>query len=981
MKFGSTSALCLASTLLSVFAAAQSPSRTPIKGIGVDERLDSAPLLAPVVAREALKAPDVGAFVRLIARWSTVDEARTTGRWEGVDARLDAEKQAAIPVLFVIEDAPVTLDRSAGWPEAIRAVAAHLRGRVAGIEIDVPRDRRPEAATYAFFLKLAAVQIRSVDPGMVLAQTPIGNDDAAWEDTVYASDVAAAVDVVPVEPGASAAIGLIRRRDPTAVVMTVGLELDASASAAARQWLTEAVGRLGDTPPTAACFTGSSEGIAASIAAARGLKDLFGATLLTLDPTSVSLTMLQNGADASGRVPHRLLYDVQRGSTFLVYWDVPSASPALSVTLVDQSGRRPTIRDAIRREIAPVPDFSYDAATRQSRFDVRPGDGPIVVDFNYGATSSFVSSADVSTTASLSVEEIVFRNQEAEATLAARYRTYSATLETRFHFRPSATQIFDVVSENRIYAAPDSVEWEELSFSVNGAKWGANRPAFPLLQAEKVLSRPLDLRLTTDYRYRLAGVEVVDEHRCYAIDFEPVDALASRYRGRIWIDTTSFLRVRVNSVQTHLEGAIVSNEITETYAPVAMPGGPPLQFVTHLKTRQILFIAGRNLLVEKDDWYSDFQVDAPDFDARRSAARASNRIMYRDTDRGIRYLVTRNGERVVSEQLTRRSKALAMGTRVDPTFAYPLPILGINYLNFDFLGTNSQMAMLFGGVFVAGNLQKPRLGRTPLDGSVDFFGIAVPGTNQTFTAAGEDLDARVMSIPASTGANLGWQFTPFQKVTFGYQLIANKYFAPPDATGDFVIPSSTVSHGVSGAYEFKRQGYSVGASGAVFHRMTWKPWGRAGDYDPSQQTYQLYSAGAAKDFLPGPFQSIHAGVSWFGGRNLDRFSMYQFDLFSDVQMHGVPASGVRFPSVVIARGSYSLNVFEQYKLDLFLDQAFGRDPNDRTRWRPVTGTGVSVTFRAPWNTLFTADVGKSFPPDIYRSAGSLILQFMLLKPL
>jgi hypothetical protein len=33
----------------------------------------------------------------------------------------------------------------------------------------------------------------------------------------------------------------------------------------------------------------------------------------------------------------------------------------------------------------------------------------------------------------------------------------------------------------------------------------SDRPPFPLLQPEKVLSLPLDLRLTNDYRYRLIG--------------------------------------------------------------------------------------------------------------------------------------------------------------------------------------------------------------------------------------------------------------------------------------------------------------------------------------------------------------------------------------------------------------------------------------------------------------------------------------------
>ena len=108
--------------------------------------------------------------------------------------------------------------------------------------------------------------------------------------------------------------------------------------------------------------------------------------------------------------------------------------------------------------------------------------------------------------------------------------------------------------------------------------------------------------------------------------------------------------------------------------------------------------------------------------------------------------------------------------------------------------------------------------------------------------------------------------------------------------------------------------------------------------------------------------------------------MYQFGLFDEVRMHGVPAAGIRFPELALARGSYSFNVFGFYRLDLFLDHARGRDPNRRDLWRSVTGTGVAVTFKTPWNTMFTADVGKSWIPDLYRGTGSTVLQFLLLKP-
>ena len=46
---------------------------------------------------------------------------------------------------------------------------------------------------------------------------------------------------------------------------------------------------------------------------------------------------------------------------------------------------------------------------------------PLVVDFNYGAPNVFASRSDVSTAANLSVEEIIFRNQQAQAHQASLY--------------------------------------------------------------------------------------------------------------------------------------------------------------------------------------------------------------------------------------------------------------------------------------------------------------------------------------------------------------------------------------------------------------------------------------------------------------------------------------------------------------------------------------------------------------------------------
>jgi hypothetical protein len=679
-------------------------------------------------------------------------------------------------------------------------------------------------------------------------------------------------------------------------------------------------------------------------------------------------------------LPHRLLFNMASAATYLVYWSSDGGTGTVTISLSSSSSAPPVVRDPLRRESEPVQQSSWDPATKVLRFSVRSSRTPLVLDFNDGATGQFASRVDVSAGTSLSVDEIVFRNQRAQTAQARSFDTVIASLRTKLHFRPSPTQVFDVVTENRLFSSSDSVEWEELSFSVNGTRWGPDHPGLPLLQAEKVLTLPLDLQLTKDYRYRLEGIAAVGDRRCYVVAFEPIDSSQSRYRGQVWIDSLSFLRVKVQSVQTHLTGEIVSSEEQATYEPVAAPTGRTPLLVTRLSTKQVLLIAGQSLLLEKDQWLSDFHIDAADFETQRQAARSSAHLMFRDTDQGVRYLVKRGDQRVVSTDSRTTSQALAMGTIVDPTFDFPLPIFGINYLNFHFMNRDSQLALLFGGVFVLGNIQTPKLGRTPFDASIDFFGIAVPGTDLRFDGVGERRDERVMNIPTSAGVNLGYRLTSFQKISAGYTLRHDLYFRAPDTAADFQPPRSTTTHGVSLRYDFTRHGYTFKATASAFARTSWKDWGRAGDFESTDAHYRRYSAGFGKDVLLGPFQTIHLGAAWYGGEHLDRFSMYQFGLFDEVRMHGVPAAGVRFPALFLARGAYSFNIFNIYRLDLFVDQAAGRDPFNRRVWRPVTGIGAAVTLKTPWHTMLTVDVGKSVLPGIYRSAGSLVFQIMLLKP-
>ena len=386
------------------------------------------------------------------------------------------------------------------------------------------------------------------------------------------------------------------------------------------------------------------------------------------------------------------------------------------------------------------------------------------------------------------------------------------------------------------------------------------------------------------------------------------------------------------------------------------------------------------MLVEREVHLSDFQLNASDFEAARAAARASSRIMYRDTDQGVRYFVKQGETRVVSDQMTTSVRALALGADIDPSFDYPLPIGGLDILDFNFLHRNMQLALLFGGVIAFGNIQHANLWGGRFDASVDFFGLALKATDSVFDSSGERRGERVNRIPFATGFNLGYQLTPFQKVSGHYEFKYDAYFRDVRTSSSFVVPSSTATHGEGIGYEYRRRGYSLAANGMAYQRTTWEPWGLGTAFDPAARTYTRYDVGLSKDFVFATFHTIHLNGTYFGGERLDRFSMYQFGLFDATRMHGVP-SAVRFGELAMFRGSYSFNLFDQYRFDLFVDHASGRDPQGDGVWRPVTGLGVRLNLRAPHNTILQVDVGKSILPEVYRGAGSTVVQILLLKPL
>jgi hypothetical protein len=978
-----TSVLAAVASCLLVAPVRAASAAPPLRGVAVEERLDAEPLPSDLPANLSL-------IVRL-----TINPEQFTGQnadaaLQRLQERLAFYQSRKVLVVLAVGAFPATDDAVEQWRQFIRAVAARGLGKVAAYQVGDVQADTPAVDRFVYLLKLASVQIRSVDSAALVIQGNVPAAAAEWLQRVFAAGTGPYVDGIAIGSQAQEddpsirmtterMVASLERDHPSAIVLLGPVTLPANPDAATARLVDAQIRALG-TRIQVIVYTADSVTLKAAFGAAARLTDLIAGDLVTLDEQPAGLRITQAGSDVTAAVPHRLLYSLTRFDTFLVYWGVPNGS-SIDVDISVANAVAPMVRDPITGSVQKPALMETSLQGKRLRLSLPVTDHPMIVDFNYGASDTYSQASEVQKEALPRVEEIIFQHQQVQAAQDAALQNYIARVRIEQHFHPSAADpAYNIVTENRLFSDRSGVEWEELSFELNGAKWTSNRPAFPLVQPEKVLSLPLDLRLNQDYTYRLDGVDTVNDRAAFVVRFEPVDATRSLYRGTVWIDRRTFVRLKIQAVETGLTGTVVSNDEAQSFEPAGELQGRPAWLLSRLVSKQIFLIAGRSVLVEREVHLSDFSLNAPEFEPQRDAARASNRIMYRDTNAGVRYLVKQGETRVVSNQMTTSARAFAMGADIDPSFDYPLPIGGIDILDFNFLNRNMQLALLYGGVIALGNIQHPNLWGGKFDASVDFFGLALKANDDVFDSVGKRGDQRVNRIPASTGFNLGYQVTPFAKASGHYEFKYDAYFRDAGTAVNFAIPSSTATNGAGAGYEYRRKGYSLAANITAYRRNNWKPWGFGDGFHPQDRTYRKYDAGLSKDFIFATFHTIHLNGTYFGGHGLDRFSMYQFGLFDSTRMHGVP-SAVRFAELGMFRGSYSFNLFDQYRLDLFADHASGRDPHIDNRWRQVTGTGIRLNLRTPRNTILQLDLAKSFLPNVYRGAGSNVVQILLLKPL
>lgn len=941
----------------------------PLSRVGFIDRLDG-----PIVTSAAASAPNASVPAINVHLPLAPGAAGAASGFAAFDTRLAA--YAADPSVRVVVDLrpdPQLSDER--WSQFVELAFERYRGRVSAYLLRFGATR-PAAEPAAFLIKRTAIALRAVDQQALFGVGRIDAADVPWLTELYRLDLAAYVDVVGVGPDDPGVVMLVAAQDADATIIALDRELPDLPALAAQRFVETQLDHL-DSRIAAISYVAGAGAIGAVMPPLRALSVLLSQGTAPVDAPITRATG-PDGRDARSRLQVRGTFGLGSGTPFLIY--TLSGGP-VTVDVTERSGTTPRIIDAVSGRRIAAEGFVYTAATATARFTLPPTPVPWVVDWSEGSADVLIERQSVEAERLPSAIEIIARHQQAQAVQGRLLRTAIADLWMKQSFRTGATDPgFDVVTENRLFTEAAQTEWEERSFRLNGTRWGPDRPPFPLLQPEKVLSLPLELRLGTDYRYRLEGIETIRDREAYRLSFEPVDGARSLFRGTVWIDRRTFARARLHTVQTQLSPPVISSEETQEFTEVGTIETQPIVLATSSVGYQSMLIAGRTLAVERALRFSRFQLNPGDFAAAREAARQGANIMYRDTDAGLRYLVKRDGRRVVSEMTTTSAKAMALGVTYDPSFDFPIPLGGLNYLDFDFLGKDNQLAMVFGGVLALINVQRPRLWSDRFDASVDLFAIAIKGNDRTYDARGERPGERVQTLPFSTGVNLGWRLSQFHRAVFQYQFRFDGAWPDEQTAADFTVPNSTVTNGVGLTWDWKRAGYGSQVSATRHVRSSWRTWGYQANPEHGSASYLKYSASLNRDVSFG-LHKIHLNVAYYGGERLDRFSAYQFGFFDDHRIHGVPASGLRFAELGMVRGSYSFNLFDQYRFDVFLDHARGREDAAAPSWEPVTGIGFGFNVRGPRGTMLRGDIGKGLLPERFRHPGSLVFQFQILKPL
>jgi hypothetical protein len=917
--------------------------------------------------------------------------AETLAAPERIDPALEAAAGAGlriavgIPLLGWERATPAEVD---AWATRAGTFARHVAGRVAAYQVlerPVPDGR---ARDYAYLVKHAAVAIRAADPRARIVSAALLPEDAGWLQDLYDQDAAPYLDVLAARDLASlgAVADLRDRLDANAVVWVVGATIDSTTprSAALRAYV-EARAAGAETVLFAPPFPPALPGFLAE------MRSLFPPALtpaapaaLPFDPAAATVSPAVTSA-----VRVTGFYDPRSRDGVAVY-DAPGIAPAggPETATVRFLLRSPVeSADVFDPETGSVVPIGVNVAAGRVIFAPIRSTG-LLLRFRRAAVGLPLQEAQIGAMSELTAEEIIALERQTSTAQEARLKHYEARASVAIHYAiATVAQSVDVLSENRLYVHDGKQDYEQTGLYVDGARWRGKKPPYlPFIQPDKVKEVPLTISLDEGYRYTLVKRDRADDRDCYVIAFEPKVAGLSLYEGRIFIDTALFTRVRMEAVQIGLKPPLRANQVTYRFGPVEGPDGT--YWLPQAVDGQMVFeVLGQSLVVERQARYSEFAINQEEFETRLAGAYGSGRPLFRETDVGYYKLDASGREEILKSASTPRNTFLVMGVAIGSTGLPSLPFAGVNFFDFNYRDTGTQLNIAWAGPFLDLSWTDPHVthpgpGTIPVAFAAQgtFIGVPVRDKNarEDVSTSNENIDIYREQVQASFALPMGH----FLKWTLQGRTTYMDFARRHETDDTFVLPVTAVEIGALLRLEFNRSGYTLGAWGENARRSRWKPWGLSTNpFSPDDRDYTRLGIDVRKALYLGEFRKFNLGLSGFDGRSLDRFSRFELGDFRSARVRGFNGSGFHFDRGLVADTSYAFTVRDVLRVDTGLQAGWIRSVDDfGPGYVRVVGAGVALEFSGPWSTLMNVRYGRAIEsslPD--RSGGGSDVRFVLFK--
>ena len=952
-------------------------------------------------------------YMRVSVLWADIEKSQGVFDWTDTDALVDRFRAANYEIVLDLwgssplyaEDIlkpPTEKDARLldAWTRYLREAARHFKGRVRFFQIG----RSPNSAAvwgnidssrlYAFLLKKAASTVRSQVKGAVIVSGGLAGADTAWLEKFFAAGAAPYVDVVCMRPDPKqdlatqidAIAAAIQTGDASAKLWLEGVPAGARGAPVgeemARRFLT-AIEHGASLVAFSLPFGAAGQPVGAETIVR--LHSALGAGFGRV-PAAERIALLDPAGAPVPSTRTVAFYNTDKRMATIAYWsDGPGAPQTAHAKLSALRPGPPLVYDPVS---GTQSEPHFEAEPGGAAGDVPLGGYPLFLVYREGIAGAPVQegteSLEVSAARGITAEEVIAKYREFQAGQDAILQRYRSDAMINFHYRIAGySTTIDVGMAGSYFFDPKvGAEWELRDFYINGnkSKW-KEFPELPLVQPEKVLTLPLDITFDRSYTYEYDGEDTVDGRPCHVLSFNPVDPTKTLYRGKMWIDKNNWARVRVDSIQTKLDPPFVSSEEKTDYKPLTGEDGHEYWVVSRIESQQIYSAVGQSFVILREIDFTNHRINDTGFAEAHQKAYESNHQILRDTDKGFRYVdKDATGQRVVKENINTHEVFGLAGLLYDPSLQGIVPLLGVNYFDYDFLKKGIQTNVFFAGPLLNATIADPNFGGSGLTIGGNLGLTALWRTEKEYVSGSEDQHLAVRRRVQSISENIGRQIGDFFNLKASYELQYQIFQRDEHTHRDFTVPENTFVQTASLEGTFNRAGYEVRGAASYSLRQKFGFWGRpdGSDFNPDARGYQQYQFGASKEFFLRAFQKLRFSVDGYTGTDLDRFSRFSFDRFS-THVHGLGGSGIGFDKGAILRGAYMFNIANVIRLEAWVDQARVRTYGTGQDLTNHTGIGIVGSMLGPWKTIWQVDYGYAAASEVKSVRGNQELLLVVLK--